>query len=266
VAFDVFGFQTSPGAMALLFSDVTGRKRMEAARLEMRAREQQVKLVETQSKLVQGLAHEIRNPLFAIQANVAAALKRMGEGGDPEPFVGHVSDQVRRLDTLMRDLMVLGRRPSEDKVESLDLADLVRQAAEAAEGVRPGEEGRIAVEAPLHAVAVRGDRGQLTLAFLHILENALAFAPPKSGSVWVSVGEERGRPVVRVVDRGPGILPGLLSSLFEPFVTGRTGHTGLGLTLARHYLESCGAEVRAENNDPGPGAAVIVTFPAEARG
>jgi PAS domain S-box-containing protein len=257
--FDVFAVKTGKDQVAVLFNDVSERKRLEAERLTLQAREHHVAMVENQGRLVQGLAHEIRNPLFALHTNTLAAIRAAKEGREGAPFAGFVEDQVRRLDALLRDLIELGRRPGAAE-EDVDLSDLVRSAAasERESGARPATVVR--VRAPEEPVRVRGDARILERAFAHLLENALDFTP-EGEAVEVAVSVEEDRAKVKVCDRGPGIRPEIQGSLFEPFVTSRTGHTGLGLALARHYLRSHGADVEARNREPGPGAVVTVTLP-----
>jgi len=257
--FDVFAYRTGPGRVAVLFNDVSERKRLEAERLALQAREHHVSMVENQGRLVQGLAHEIRNPLFALHTNTLAAIRAAKEGKDGAPFTGFVEEQVRRLDALLRDLMELGRRPEAGE-EILDLPALVRATA-ASVGESSLPKGRtVRMRTPEGSVRVRGDAPTLSRAFSHLLENALDFTPAGE-AVEVSVSTEGDRAKVEIRDRGPGIRQDVQGSLFEPFVTSRTGHTGLGLALARHYLRSHGGELSGRNREPGPGAIFTITLP-----
>lgn len=259
VLFDLFAYRTGPGSVAVLFNDVSERKRLEAERMALQAREHHVAMVENQGRLVQGLAHEIRNPLFALHTNTLAAIRAAREGRDGAPFAGFVEEQVRRLDALLRDLMELGRRPEAGE-EDVDLSALVRRVAASKGESRLPQGAPIRLRTPESPVRVRGDAQTLGRAFTHILENALDFTPAGE-IVEVSVSVEGDRTKVEVRDRGPGIRQEIQRSLFEPFVTSRTGHTGLGLALARHYLRSHGGDLEGGGSEPGPGSVFTATLP-----
>ena len=68
---------------------------------------------------------------------------------------------------------------------------------------------------------------------------------------------------VRIADTGPGIPPELLDSLFEPFATGKTRGTGLGLVTVRNLVKAHGGRVDVEPKSEEGGAAFIVSIPIE---
>jgi PAS domain S-box-containing protein len=233
--------------------DVTERKRLEAEALRARN-------LETIGKLAGGVAHEVRNPLFAIQLNVAALTRRLDMTPEVKPHVDHVLAHVKRLDTLMYSLLELGQAVEAEEFMQVDLGASLREAQNVVDGVFRDKNLRLSLDAPSEQVMVWGVPRKMTQAFVHILTNAQEAAPPDS-EVRIACRMVDGLCEVDIIDRGKGIADAMLSRLFEPFTTTYKGHSGLGLALARHYIESHDGAIIASNNKPGPGATVTVRLP-----
>jgi two-component system sensor histidine kinase KdpD len=110
---------------------------------------------------------------------------------------------------------------------------------------------------------VRVDVHQTERVLANLLENALHYSPP-SELVRVQVSVGASEVLVRVIDRGPGIAPGELERIFEPFQRGsRTADrrgAGLGLAIARGFAEANGGRVWAESRE-GQGATFVLALP-----
>ena len=102
------------------------------------------------------------------------------------------------------------------------------------------------------------DAAQLERAFANLLENAVRYGDGRPVTVRSrQVGE---RVVVRVVDQGPGIPEPELKQIFEPFRRGaRLGRSGLGLAIAKGFVEANDGEIAVESV-PGQGTSVVVSF------
>ncbi|MEW5765202.1 MAG: ATP-binding protein [Acidobacteriota bacterium] len=241
-----------------LLQDVTERLRLEEERLDAETR---ARTLQTLWRLTQGLAHEIRNPLFAIQVNVAALEKSLSEGLEEQRALRFIKEHVSRLASLMRDVMELGHVPSPDEFVEVDLGQAIREAVGQLDSVHPGTPSRVSL--PREFPSVRGIPNRLVMAFYHLLKNAEEARP--GGEIRVSFSKEAERIRVRVEDEGEGIPHHLKATLFEPFVTSKTGQRGLGLTLARHYVELHGGTIEGADRDPPPGSVFTVTLPVHRR-
>lgn len=154
-------------------------------------------------------------------------------------------------------LVRTGPRLDEDGA-TVNVADLARQVA--AEHVASGD--NLTVEAP-DEILVRGDEEMLAAALEHLVDNAVRYSP--SGSpVHLAVVEAEGRVTASVRDEGPGILPGDIERVFQPFVRGSTARdtegSGLGLALVVRIAAGHGGSVRAV--PAGTGTCFEVTLPA----
>ena len=113
---------------------------------------------------------------------------------------------------------------------------------------------------------VRCDTERLQQVLWNLLTNAVKFTP-RSGQVSVVVGSSHQSATVTVTDTGIGIKPEALPHVFERFWQGesvnsrQTGGLGLGLALARHFVELHGGTIDAESGGPGAGATFVVALP-----
>src|SRR5262249_9523113 len=96
----------------------------------------------------------------------------------------------------------------------------------------------------------------------NLVLNAREASPP-GAPVELHVGAENGEAVVEVLDRGPGLPPGLRGRLFEPFVSTKQRGSGLGLALVRAIVQEHGGTIALEDRDGG-GACARLSLPLEA--
>lgn len=230
------------------------------------------KKMETIGQLAGGVAHEVRNPLNAILSITEALFKEREIAGNPdyEPYIQHIRSQVGRLARLMNDLLDLGKPIPPANLQAVPLYRLCRETADlwrssATAGSRdvvmePGESG----EGP----AVLADGVRLEQVIFNLLENAAQHSPDGSEiAIRLDLQGKGPGAMARILvcDRGRGVPSDKIDRVFEPFFTDRRGGTGLGLTLARHFVESMGGSMELANNDPPPGCSATVSIPRAAR-
>ncbi|WP_148616347.1 HAMP domain-containing sensor histidine kinase [Nocardioides rubriscoriae] len=209
--------------------------------------------IRSEQRLTSELAHELRTPLAAIQANADLALLHRDLGTDVQECLEEIAVSTRRMGTTIESLLELARSESTQALgASCLLRDAVDDALSAigADGVSVTIDPATRVLLP-HALAVR--------AMSPVLENAHRLA----GRVVVTVAASRpGFVDLLVDDDGPGIAPGDREAVFEPGHTQDHRHgagAGLGLALSRRVARSMGGDVRVVD---GPLATrVSVTLP-----
>jgi len=212
-----------------------------------------------------GIAHELNTPL-AVVKGLAEKLEASGDLSKPERAL--LVRVVARLERLGESLLDFARvRPPESAPARLGeivdhawtLVSLDREAAE------------IGFRNEVGDAVVWCDADRMVQVFVNLLRNAVDAmndAPAdeprelvvtreeasKDGARWVSIS---------IVDSGPGIPPGLLSTLFEPFVSTRLDArgTGLGLAVADGIVREHGGVIVARNRADGKGAAFEVLLP-----
>jgi PAS domain S-box-containing protein len=234
--------------------NLSERTRLEA---ELRRRE----TLAAMGSLVAAVAHEVRTPLFSLSATIDAL--EAGSATQPEDreLKDLLGSQVRRLSSLMGDLLDYGRPPKLRPVvagirEPLERA--VRACSEQAS--QSGVRVELAIPAALPPISA--DPQRLEQVFENLVSNAVQHTPPGS-KVRISVAAERGERAglaCRIEDEGSGIPAGDLERLFEPFFTKRKGGTGLGLPIAQRFAEAHGGSLTAANRPEG-GAMFVVWLP-----
>ncbi|TMQ71659.1 MAG: HAMP domain-containing histidine kinase [Candidatus Eisenbacteria bacterium] len=204
--------------------------------------------------LVAGVAHEVRNPLFAITATVDALEARAGLEGPYAPYLTILREQAGRLAGLMFDLLDYGR-PHELRIGPVPPRQPMDDAIEQCSAMAR-ERGVGIVSRPNAQLPVAIDLDRVARALRNLIENAVQFSPAE-GSVAVESREERGPRgewlIYEVCDCGPGFREEDLAQVLEPFFSRRRGGTGLGLAIARQIAEEHGGCVRVSNRPDGGG-------------
>ena len=206
-------------------------------------------------EMAAGLAHEVRNPLGAIHG----AAQVLASETDPDrarEMLEVIQEESARLGRVVGEFLDYAR-PSTQRREAVDLADLVRRALRSAEAAGQGLKTTVRVADGTPPAA--GDPDQLQRAVGNILRNARE-AAGASGAVRVDVAPEGSdRVSIRIEDDGPGIPAEALPRLFQPFFTTKARGTGLGLALVHRVIDAHGGEVRVETLPRG--AAFILILP-----
>lgn len=233
--------------------DISERKHLEVERAR-------TKDLQTIARISQGMAHEVRNPLFAIQVNVSALAKRLAVGPEAQAHMDYIMAHVKRLDDLVRSLMELGESIGPDEMADADLQAILDAAVTAVGKEFADRRVAFKLDEPREPMPIRTSVRKITLALTHLLRNA-AQVSFEDGEVRIALTHEPEACRIVIRDQGPGIPEKIRATFFEPFVTTRVGQPGLGLALAKHYVESQGGAITAQNNDPPPGAAFTVRIP-----
>jgi len=216
------------------------------------------------------LAHELRNPLGAIQGAVHA----LGLMNQTEPMsvraTGIIKRQVVHMARLVDDLLDVGRAVTGKivlKRQPVNLADSVKATIATIASGNPHNHARLDLTS--EPVWVSGDPVRLEQIVGNLVSNALKFTRG-DGVISVFVGREADDAVLRVTDKGIGIPPDMLPKIFDLFVQAhqtidRTrGGLGIGLTLVRRLAELHGGGVHAASEGDGRGSTFTVRMPTVA--
>jgi two-component system, OmpR family, sensor histidine kinase KdpD len=245
-------------ALAELEALTRERDRIQAEAIEAAALRRSDDL---KTSLLRSVSHDLRTPLTSIIAAGAALDSPSVTQEERRQLSEAVVEQGERLSRLVENLLDVSRLQAggaEPRREPVDLPGLL-EAARRSIGER-GEAVRLALDADLPPL--RADAAQLERAFANLLDNAVVQG--EGEPVLVRSRLVGPRLVVRVVDQGPGIPAAEVAHIFDPFYRGGeavgTG-SGLGLSIARGFIEANGGEVAVESL-PGQGSSFVVSFEA----
>jgi signal transduction histidine kinase/CheY-like chemotaxis protein len=213
------------------------------------------------------LAHELRNPLGAIQGAVHA----IGIIGHPDPMAlratGIIKRQVLHMARLVDDLLDVGRAVTGKivlKRTPVNLADSVKASVAT---IASGNANHGRIDLISEPCWVNGDPVRLEQIVGNLLSNALKFSQGER-TVSVFVGREGEDAVVRIADAGVGIPAEMLPKIFDLFVQAHhtidrsRGGLGIGLTLVKRLAEMHGGSVSAASDGEGHGSTFTVRLPS----
>ncbi len=221
---------------------------------------------ELRTALLAAVSHDLRTPLSSIKASVTSLLQRdvdftpsatrelletIDEGSDRlNHLVGNLLDMSRlqtgALQLVMRDVGL-------DEVLPVAIAGLTQA-------------DRVDVDVDETLPHVRADAALLERAIANVVENAIAWSPGDA-RVRIEACAAQHRVELQVVDRGPGIPSARREDVFRPFQ--RLGDrsngsgVGLGLAVARGFVEAMGGRIVVEDT-PGGGVTMVISLDAAA--
>jgi signal transduction histidine kinase len=243
-----------------LNAELTGTlTRLQGAQAELVVAERMA----TVGKLSLKVAHEVRNPIAAIELNaeLVGDLVRERGGADMEEaatLVTAIREQVNALDAITEEYLAFARFPrpqyDEDSVNEMvaALVEFVRPVA-----ARQGSTVEATTDQTVPPMAI--DRTLLRQSILNLVKNGLE-ALGRGGKLTVSTRRVDDHVEIAIQDTGPGIASDVGKRLFEQFFTTKPQGTGLGLYISRQIIEEHGGTLRWESA-PGAGTTFTATLP-----
>jgi signal transduction histidine kinase len=235
--------------------------RLQAAQQELLVSERMA----TVGRLSLKVAHEVRNPISAIELNAEMLedIVRARSGADMEEAGGllaAIRDQVNTLDALTEEYLAFARFPKahfeEESINQLveELAAFVRPLVD-----RQGLTMRVETDPAVPMMEI--DRALLRQAIHNLVKNGQE-ALSRGGTLTISSRALGDAVEIAVADTGPGIAPEVADRLFEQFFTTKPQGTGLGLAISRQIIEEHGGDLRWANR-PGGGAVFTIRLPVK---
>jgi signal transduction histidine kinase len=219
----------------------------------------------TVGRLSLKVAHEVRNPIAAIELNAEMLGDIVRERSGPEmeeaaSLVSAIRDQVNTLDALTDEYLAFARFPrphfEEDSVNEMvgGLVEFIRPLA-----TRQGISVDVKTDPAIPPMTI--DRTLLRQAVLNLIKNGLE-ALAQGGVLTVTTRLAGDSVIIAVSDTGSGIQPEVGRRLFEQFFTTKPQGTGLGLYISRQIVEEHGGELQW-SSEPGAGATFTVHLPVK---
>lgn len=224
-------------------------------------------------ELAATVAHEIRNPLTAISSSIQVLVRSLPIEDSRSKVGGQILEQVKRLDTIIRDLLLYSR-PWKVQPQQFNLSDLVAHIVERFKtNPRTSHQGiGAAVDAPKvdfvaeirPGVQISADPQLLEHVFVNVIQNAIE-AMPRGGLVSVLLNSKSDEAAIVVSDSGIGIAPENVDRLFKPFFSTKTRGTGLGLAISKKIIDAHGGGIFVSQRPTG-GTEVSISIPLKRHG
>lgn len=222
---------------------------------------------------VANVSHEIRTPLTVLAGFVETMQSLPLADQERQHYLGLMSHQAQRMQTLVNDLLMLSRlegSPLPPTQEWISVNTLMAQCEQDAHDLSSVLCTRVKdVSFEVERVSeLAGSSSELHSAMSNLIGNAIRYTP---GDRAIHVSWRflpHGAAVFAVKDTGPGIAPEHIARLTERFYrvdrsrSRDTGGTGLGLAIVKHVAQRHGAELGIESV-PGKGSTFSITFPAQ---
>jgi len=239
------------GMVLVLISDQSEARRIDAVRRDF----------------VANVSHELKTPIGALGLLSEAILGAKDQPDAVVKFASRMQIEAKRLTDLVQEIIDLSRLQSSDPLQKafdVEASDVVREAV--AQAALSAESRKITVEiGEIEDATVIGDRDQLIMAVLNLVENAINYSPENTKvSVVVKVKQELLE--ISVTDQGIGIAEGELARVFERFYrvdparSRMTGGTGLGLSIVKHVALNHGGDIKVWSKE-GVGSTFTLQLP-----
>ena len=202
---------------------------------------------------VQGMAHEIKNPLGGIRG-AAQLLERELNSKELLEYTGIIINECDRLRNFIDRMLTTSMLPVKSDMNIHELLEYVVSVVRAENSQNLNIRKDYDPSIPI----IKADREQIIQAVLNLLRNAVQEID-KDGQIilvtriqrQVTIRHQLYRHIIAldIIDDGPGIPPEIESGAFYPLVTGRAEGTGLGLSIAQQLIQSHGGLINYERKD-----------------
>lgn len=228
-------------------------------------------LMESQTRLLHDVSHELRSPLARLQAAIGLAHQQPDK---MDASMQRIERESERMDKLIGELLTLSRLEAgagSPLSEDVGIADLLHDIMEDARYEAKARQVGIALagDAAIADAAVTGRPELLARAVENVVRNAVKHSPD-GGTVDVNLSRQHDWLRIAVLDRGPGVAGADLASIFQPFFrASNTQHStdghGLGLAIAQHVISAHGGRIGATLRSGG-GLCVEMLLPTKTPG
>lgn len=251
----------------VVFRDITARKRAEEEARQHQKELAHVARLSTMGEMASGMAHELNQPLTAINTNARACIRMIESGKDMQDACADVMERIAtqadRAGEIIRQLRAFVRKEEPDR-KRVDLNELVRDIAVLIEPEARREHVQIALQLKKTPIHVTAQRIQIEQVILNLARNAIEAmteVPSYRRHLTIqSSTHDEGFASVTVIDTGPGLNDTVRDTLFNPFVTTKTQGMGLGLSISQGIIEAHGGALHADNRKGG-GAVFSFSLP-----
>lgn len=221
------------------------------------------------------MAHEIKNPLAAIEVVAGLLRRKAPQNEDVQTLVKDIISEAKMANAIVQEVLAFVR-PVRLQVDRTSLAEALASAVVLADGEAKRGSIQVDTSLPAHLPLLGADQYQLTQVFANLLINAyealegrgriaisaVLATTAADGALLPDGHQPVDTVVVDVADDGPGMMPGVAEKIFNPFFTTKAQGSGLGLAIVRKIVDAHEGRIDMTTAD-GRGTRFRVTLPVE---
>ncbi len=253
---------------ALFFKDLTHVEQMEE-RERLRDR------LATLGEMAATMAHEIKNPLGAIEVMAGLLRRQVPDNREAQALVHDIIGEAKMANAIVQEMLDFVR-PVRLQLERASIDEALQSAMTLADGKAPRGAIAVDLQIPSPLPSIQGDRHQLAQMFANLLINAYEALngrgavtlaahladSAEAGALLIDGDQPVPTVVVEVRDTGPGVSPELTDKIFNPFFTTKPQGSGLGLAIVRKIVDAHEGRIDV-TSIPDRGTCFRVTLPVE---
>lgn len=214
-----------------------------------------------------GLTHELKSPIGAIRGALDLSIDRLQSPNTDLKIVGEylqmIDRNTTRLESFVKDLLHVAKGQDgvfEVERHPLNLCDIVHEEIKTFEPAASRKNNSFHITQP-NELIIEGEKEKISQIFSNLLSNAVKFTA--NGKIEISIGRHSNTAICSIKDSGCGVPPADLERIFERFYQGRNVNkgAGIGLTIAKAWVEAHGGKIWAESEGEGKGTTVTFTLP-----
>jgi two-component system, NtrC family, sensor kinase len=218
-------------------------------------------------RLSAGVAHEIRNPLNAMQGAISVLRRRRGDDALVMEYAGLIFEEIERLNEFVTEFLYFAKQSGPKKVPT-DSNELIGNTLTLFEEALRKKEIGVHTNLAECLPAVTIDPQQMAQVFLNLIINAI-HAMNADGLLSITTSADSGHythdrlvVVIQIQDNGSGISEKNLRHIFDPFFSTKESGTGLGLPISLGIVESHGGRLRIIS-ELGKGSTARIEIPLD---
>jgi signal transduction histidine kinase len=208
--------------------------------------------------LVQGVAHEIRNPIMTIGGFTNRIKRGLGENNKYQRYIKIILDQTARLERLVIQVREFADLQSAT-LSFENIRTVIDETLKKYESIATAQNVQFKTDIEKNLPLTKLDSSQMMTAFSNIVENSLE-SMPNGGTLELTVHQNDDTISITVRDSGFGIPQKELDSVYDPFVTSKTIGAGLGLTMVHQIIMNHHGEIKISSQEH-KGTVVTIRLP-----
>ncbi len=210
-------------------------------------------------QLSAGIAHEIRNPLFAVRNDLDYLKRKFSGNGEQTVIYREMEDGIVRINRTVQSVLDYSK-PHKAEFSTHQVHEVIDRCMVLMEKQFAKENILVNIEIEKNLPAIEIDIHRIEQVLINLFTNAKNAMHQKQGTVELRVYRTGDKIRLDVQDSGVGIKESEFSRIFDPFYTRSKGGTGLGLTIVKRIIQEHKGEIRVKSK-MGKGTTFMIELP-----